>query len=212
MTTVLGPETDERDDRLSAAAAALAEGVPDNSAADAFDVEEGDTPPQVSLRPVLAAGLSASGAALVIGGIYGSWAARIFGLFVAVAGAGLAAWALRSRRPALAQGVIPLCFLGFASISVLPSSPGDLSQLVRDAVDAGRLLRPPVPFDPGWRPLLVLVLGFLSFGAAWVGSAGGKPVLGVAIPIPLTALAAITQPEQEQVLAGVFAVMSILAA
>lgn len=222
MTTVLRAEApegarpgrpgDERDDRLSAAAAALATGSVGADAVDPDgDGDEPDVAAPVSLRPVLAAGLSASGAALVIGGIFGSWPARLFGLAVAIAGAGLAAWALRSKRPALTQVLAPLLVLGCAALSVLPASPGELPRLVREAVDAGRLLRPPVPFDPGWRPVLTLVIAFVAFGAAWVGTAGRKPVLGVVIPIPLIALTAITQPEKEQVLAGIFAFLPILA-
>lgn len=216
MTTVLepgarpGPASDERDDRLSAAAAALSSGSDADTGPDVDD-DEAAPAPKMSLRPVLAAGLSASGAALVIGGIFGSWPARLFGLLVAVGGTALAAWALRSKRPAVAQLLAPLLLVAFAAVSVLPDSPGALPRLVREAVDAGRLLRPPVPFDSGWRPLLTIIIGFLAFGAAWIGSAGRKPVLGVVVPIPLIALAAITQPESEQVLAGVFAFLPILA-
>lgn len=211
MTTTITPEEELVDGRIAAAAAAVADpehGAPvEGSEPDAEEVVSG---PPVSLRPILAAATSASGSALVIGGIFGSWGARLFGLAVALGGAGLAMWSVRSKRPTFAQFAVPLIVLGVAVISVLPGDPSEVGRLVRDAIDAGRLLRPPVPFDPGWRPLLTVVIGLLTFSAAWVGSAGGKPVLGVALPIPLIALAAITQPTSEQVLAGVFAFLSIL--
>ncbi len=213
MTTTLDPKTrrptDEREDRLSAAAAA----VTSDAASDGggYSDDEPEVPREiVALRPVYAAALSSVGAALVIGGIFGSWGARLFGAAVAVGGAALAAWALRSKRPAFAQFAVPFIVVLAAVVSVLPASPSELPQLMRDAIDAGRLLRPPVPFDPGWRPLLTVVLGFLAFGASWIGAAGRKPVLGVAIPIPLIALAAITQPESEQIIAGVCAFLPIL--
>ncbi|MDP1793284.1 MAG: transglutaminase domain-containing protein [Acidimicrobiales bacterium] len=175
------------------------------------EVEEPVAP--VSLRPVIAAALSSTAASLVVGGIFGSWSARIFGTLCALVGAALAAWVLRSKRPALAQFIVPIVVLGAAALSVLPAhSPGEVLDLVRDAIDAGRLLRPPVPFDPGWRPLFVVVLGLLGFGAAWVGAALDRPLMGVVLPIPLVGLAAITQPDSEQVLAGVFAFIPILAA
>jgi hypothetical protein len=167
----------------------------------------------VSLRPALAAALSSAAAALVIGGIFGSWGARLFGLAVALGGAGLAAFVLRSKRQGLAHLVVPPAFVAVATLSVLPGgSPAELPRLLREAVEAGRLLRPPVPFDPGWRPLLTIVIGLLAFGSAWIAVAGRKPVLGAVLPIPLVVVAAITQPEDQQVLAGVFAFLPILAA
>lgn len=167
----------------------------------------------ISMRPVVAGALSSTAAALVVGGIFGSWSARLFGIACALAGAALAAWLLRTKRPALAQLVVPIVVIAAAALSVLPSqSPGDVVNLMKDAIDAGRLLRPPVPFDPGWRPLLVIVIGLLGFGSAWVGAALERPLMGVVLPIPLVGLAAITQPDSEQVLAGVFAFIPILAA
>ena len=200
MTTTLLPPETPPDVEL------VAETAPES-------VDSRDEFSAVSMRPVIAAALSSSAAALVVGGIFGSWAARLVGLAMALGGAGLAAWVLRSKRPALAQVVVLPAFVVVAALSVLPShSPGDAVSLMRDAVDAGRLLRPPVPFDPGWRPLFVVVLGMLGFGAAWIGAALERPLLGVVLPIPLVGLAAITQPDSGQVLAGVFAFIPILAA
>jgi transglutaminase superfamily protein len=173
------------------------------------DVEE--TPVEVvSLRPVLASTLSAAGAALVLGGTFGSWGARLFGLAMVLAGAGLTVWALRSKRSGLIQLSVPLLVAAVAGASVLPKNPTEVFHLMRDAVDAGRLLRPPVPFDPGWRPLLAIVLLPLAFSASWVGAGMKKAMAGVAIPVPIIILAAITQPQSEQVLTGLFALLAIL--
>ncbi len=173
--------------------------------------EPEETP--VSLRPILAAGLATAAAALVVGGVFNSWPARICALLAGSMGAGLAAWAARSKRAFLAQLVVPVVILGVAMFSVLPGgSPGDVRRLAGDAIDAARLLQIPIPFDPGWRPLLVLIFGFLGFGSAWVGSAMKRPMMGVLVPVPLVALAAISQPTSQQVLAGVFAFLPILAA
>ena len=199
-TTLTPPETEEE---------VLLQVVPDSDGQLGEDAVEAP----ISLRPVVAAGLSSSAAALVVGGIFGSWSARLFGLLVVAGGAALAAWALRTKRSGFAQvAVLPIIAVA-AVVSVLPShSPGDVFHLMNDAVDAGRLLRPPVPFDPGWRPLFVITLGLLSFGAAWIGAAMDRPLLGVVLPIPLVGLAAITQPDNQEVLAGVFAFLPILAA
>jgi hypothetical protein len=192
----------------------LAAGDPDDAVPAPPDAtDEGAIDAPVSLRPVLASGLATAAAALVVGGLFSSWGARLFGLLVAVGGTLLAAWALRSKRPALAQGAA-LVAIGVAALfSVLPgASPGDIRRLLGDAVDSARLLQLPIPFDPGWRPILTVALGFLGFGAAWVGGAMRRPLLGVVLPIPLVALAAISQPSSEQVIGGVFAFLPILAA
>lgn len=209
MATTLTPPTDEVDQNPNWSADPTDVG-PDLTTS-SEEIEE--VLPPASMRPVVAAALSSTAAALVVGGIFGSWSARIFGTLCAVAGAALAAWVLRTKRPALAQLVVPLVVIGAAALSVLPShSPGDVVNLMKDAIDAGRLLRPPVPFDPGWRPLLVIVIGLLGFGSAWIGAALDRPLMGVVLPIPLVGLAAITQPDSEQILAGVFAFIPILAA
>lgn len=175
--------------------------------------ELGRGPEPGSLRPLVASGLATAAAALVVGGVFDSWAARLFSLAVAAAGTALAAWTQRSRRPALAQVLVPLFIVLAALFSVLPGgSPGDLRRLVGDAVDAARLLQIPIPFDAGWRPLLVLIFGFLGFGSATVGVGLKKPMLGVVLPVPLVALAAISQPTSQQVTAGILAFLPILAA
>jgi hypothetical protein len=210
--------TIERDrEGLADAAAAIAEEEQAAGSApvgqDDPDAEPTVVEEQVSLRPVLAAALSASAAALVIGGMYGSWAARLFGLVMALGGAGLAALVLRSRRQGLAQLAVPPVVALVATLSVLPGgSPAEVPRLVRESIDAGNLLSPPIPFDPGVRPVLAVVLIFLAFGAAWVASSGGRPVLGVVLPIPLIALPAMNQPESEQILAGICAFLPLLAA
>jgi hypothetical protein len=81
-----------------------------------------------------------------------------------------------------------------------------------DAIEAGRLFRPPVPFDPGWTPLLLVVTAFVGFAAAWVGTALDRPRLAVALPLPLVGLTALTQPDDGEFIAGVCAFLPILAA
>jgi hypothetical protein len=175
------------------------------------DAAEVEAP--VSLRPALAAGLANGAAALVVGGVFNSWPARLFSLAVTTGATGLAVWTVRSRRPTMAQLVAPLALLWFALFSVLPGgSPGDIRRLVQDAVDAARLLQIPIPFDPGWRPLLVVIFGLLAYGSARIGTAMGRPMLGVMLPVPLIALAAMSQPTSAQITAGVFATLPLLAA
>ena len=42
---------------------------------------------------------------------------------------------------------------------------GEYEMLVVFAEHAGRVLRPPVPFDPGWRPVLFLMFVIIGFSA-----------------------------------------------
>src|SRR4051812_44115648 len=209
MTTTFEDADVLDDDLLDQEPAVGADDLGDPSAAPPTDGEREAVP----VRPIVATALSTTAAALVVGGIFNSWPARLFGLAVGVGGSLLAAWVLRSRRRLLAELAAPLIIAVVAVFSVLPgASPGDLQRVVRDALNAGRLLQIPIPFDPGWRPLLTVVLGLLGFGSAWVATSTRRPMVGVVLPIPLVALAAISQPTSEQVVAGVLGFLPILAA
>ena len=165
------------------------------------------------LRPAVAAALSTSAAGLVIGGIFGSWFARGFGVFAAALGGGWALYAARSRRSVVAQATFPLGLLVVSALALVGAhgGPGELPTLVGDAIDAGRSIRPPVPFDPGWRVLIIFVIGTIGFGAATV-ALHGRPKLGILIPLPLVGLASVTQPDSEQLVAGICAFVPVLLA
>lgn len=177
-------------------------------------VEDELEPFAAQFRPALAVALSTTAAAMVVGGIFGSWLARGFGVAAAGIGAGWALFCARSARPALRQAGFPLVVLAVAALTLVgaPGGPGALPTLVGDAIDAGRAIRPPVPFDPGWQVLILLVLGTVAFGATVVAIDYQRPRLGVLIPLPLVALASITQPDSEQFVAGVGAFLPVLAA
>ena len=175
--------------------------------------EEG--PVQVPLRPILAAALATAAAGMVTGGIFGSWFARFTGLLAALFGAGWAFLALRSRTKSNAYiyALVPAALtVGMFLLIPAGASPSELPTLLREAIDSGRLLRPPVPFDPGWRPLLMVVFTLLGFAAAWVGTALERPKMGIVVPLPVLALTAITQPDDGQFIAGICAFVPLLAA
>jgi hypothetical protein len=177
---------------------------------------EDDGPVIIPLRPLLAAALSTIAAATVSGGIFGSWFARGLGLFAALFGVGWAWLTLRSReRESTYQLLLVPAALLIGLILVIPAGDGgaaNLPGLVRDAISSGRLLRPPVPFDPGWRPILMVLFSLLGFGAAWVGTALDRPRLAIALPLPVLALTAITQPDDGEFIAGLCAFIPLLAA
>jgi hypothetical protein len=69
-----------------------------------------------------------------------------------------------------------------------------------------------VPYDPGWTPVLLVLMATIGFAAAWVATALDRPKLAVAVPLPVVALTAITQPDDGQFIAGLAAFLPILAA
>ena len=166
------------------------------------------------LRTALAAGLSTAAVGLVVGGIFSSWFARGLGLTAAAIGAAWALLSARSPRATAMQAAMPLVLVvvSAALLITAPGGPGGIVPAVRDAIEAGRAIRPPVPFDPGWRVLIVVVIGMLGFGAAAVAISADRPKLGIVLPLPFLGLASVTQPDSEQLLAGVFAFVPVLAA
>ena len=214
-----GPVADAPEENLVAGAGASAEGgapetneSPDGAPADGEEAVEAPEP--FTLRPLLASSLACTSAALTAGGIFGSLGARLVGVIGVVVGAAWVWLCSRSRRPQVMQpALVPLCLV-VSGLSIIPSgkSPAELPRVIADAVSAGRLLRPPVPFDAGWRPLLFTLMALLAFVAGWVATSMRRPTMAVAVPLPLAALTAITQPAEGQVTAGVLAFAPVLVA
>lgn len=177
--------------------------------------EVDDRPPvKAIIRPLLAAALTTLGAGLLTAGIFGSWWARLLAVLASALGPGWTALSLRSKRSALTQlALLPvLLVLSLLVVALLGGSPAELPGEVGDALEAGRLLRPPVPFDPGWGPILLVAVTMLGFVAGWVGTTFNRPMLAVSLPLPVLAITAISQPDDAQVLAGIFGFVPLLAA
>jgi hypothetical protein len=128
----------------------------------------------------------------------------------------MAAWAARATKRvgtvqaislvALAlAGVAAAATLGFGAISRLPS-------LVSQAVGNARLRRPPTYFDPGWRVILVWTLALVGYAGTWIATEFRRPALGLLVPMPIVAFAAIAQPPEAQVAGGVVAVATFVVA
>lgn len=192
----------------------------EDPAGDQPDAPGGETlaeePRVIAYRPLLAAALVTVAAGLVTGGIFGSWAARLLGLAASLFGVGWAVLALRSpKRETMYQLLLLPSALVIGMILMIPAGgagPGALPEAVRAAIQSGRLLRPPVPFDSGWIPILAVVFSLLGFGAAWVSTALDRARLGMAVPLPVLALTALTQPDDGEFIAGLCAFIPLLAA
>jgi hypothetical protein len=177
---------------------------------------EPDNRPQLSdlLRPAAASALVTIGAGFEAGGIFGSWPARLLAMLAALLGAALAVLSQRSRRRDMLLVAYPfgLAAVATASLVTVPGGPAKVVTLVRAALRSGSLLQPPVPFDPGWRVVLIVTLGLLGFAGAWMATAMAKPRLGLALGLPVIGLTAITQPDNAKLIAGAVPIALLIAA
>lgn len=154
-------------------------------------------PTRAAWGSVAAAGLAAAVPGALVGGLFHGATATATVAVAALAGALLAGGAARSPHPGLWH-VLAAAVLGVAAAaSALPGAPdalGRLGSLIGDAVELGRSQPPPLPFDPGWRPILVAAFAALGFAAGWVAAGVGRPRLALALPLPAGGLAALALP------------------
>ncbi len=177
--------------------------------------EEAEAPRvPLDVRALVATALTTASAAFVVGGVFDSWACRTLGATGAVVGAIAVAVVARSRRQVFTQ-VVALAAIGLLATLTLAGSeegPGNVGSAVRHAIDAGRLLQPPVPFDPGWRPLVFGLMAFLAFGAGVLATSGERRLLGVLLPVPIALLASFTQPDGQEILSAAFIFLPVIGA
>jgi hypothetical protein len=172
--------------------------------------------PTSAIRTAAVAALAASGAAVTVGGLFQGALARPVGVLAAVVGAGLVALAIRAGRTWLQYLVAPAVFVaGYLVALVLPNPTGvkgTVVALVHQAISNGGLSRPPIPFDPGWRFLLVTLIGLLAAAGVSLGHAFHKPRLAVLIPLPLVLGGSLNQPHGSQVVTGAVTLALMLVA
>jgi Transglutaminase-like superfamily len=163
----------------------------------------------------VAATISACAAAWMVGGIFRDFTAVPIAVSGALLGGGIVAFSYRLRNGSWLQyTVVPLALL-FGAILVAPDSAGATNGfigLISDAARSAHLLQPPIAFDPGWRAILVVVFSPLAAAAATLGARTGKPKLGVALPVPLTMLAALVQPASSEIPSVIVAVVLVVLA
>lgn len=169
--------------------------------------------PASTLRPCVAAMLSASAAAWMAGGLFQGFAARAVGVFGAALGAVMVAVSYRTRRPSFVQYlVLPVAAVVGAVLALPDANGADLTSLIGEALRGGGLAQPPLPFDPGWRFLLVLLTAVLGAAAASTAIASGRGKLAVALPAPVVLGGALLAPPGSEVTASAVAIALVLAA
>jgi hypothetical protein len=145
---------------------------------------------------VVSAALSSAGAAWMVGGVFRGYEARLVGFLGVLLGCGLVYAGTRLRSSVLHYLVLPGSLLLGAVLMSSSSGAGtsSLPALVKDAATSSQLLQPPVDFAPGWKLILVVLLALLSSAACTLALSANRPRLAVAVPAPLTVVAALVQP------------------
>ena len=160
----------------------------------------------VPVRVAVSVGFPVLGAAIMVGGVFLGVSPRIYAAIAGLLGIGLALLAQRIKRPITTNLVIVLGLLAIGVVLVLPSGPGnvaDLRQLTSDAMASGDVLRPPVPFTPGWIAIVGWLMGLVGFSATWLALAFKKPAVALLLPLPIAAIGAISTPKAAQVPSGI---------
>lgn len=153
--------------------------------------------PQVApLRICIAAAAATAGAGWMAASLFRGIAPRLTVIAGAILGAGMVALSYRTRRPSLVQYLVAPVAVVVGALLVLPDARGgaDLVSLVAEALRGGGLAQPPLPFDPGWRFVLIVLMAMLSAAAASMPIALARPKLAVAFPMPVVLGGALLAP------------------
>jgi hypothetical protein len=164
-----------------------------------------EDPERSPLRLAVAMAFPAIAAAVMAGGVFIGFEARVYAAVAAMLGVALAVGAARFRSPVAANLVIIGGLFGIGLLMVVPSGLGNVAsvgRLASQASSSGDVLRPPVALTAGWQAILGWLLGIVGFAAAWVAIVIKKPSIGLLLPLPVAAIAGISVPDSDQVASG----------
>jgi len=164
-----------------------------------------EDPERSPLRLAVAMAFPAVAAAVMAGGVFIGFEARVYAAVAAMLGVALAVGAARFRSPVAANLVIIGGLFGIGLLMVVPSGLGNVAsvgRLASQASSSGDVLRPPVALTAGWQAILGWLLGIVGFAAAWVAIVIKKPSIGLLLPLPVAAIAGISVPDSDQVASG----------
>lgn len=162
----------------------------------------------------LAVFLAVAAAGWMCAGIFKGWPARAVAVAGALVGSGLVAASYRSRRPAMIQYLVLPIAIVLGAILVLPDTRGggaSLPGLVAEAIRIGGIAQPPIPFDPGWRFILLILMAVLGAASGAVALSLDRPRLGSFMPLPLLFGAALIQPKESALVTSLVALLFVIA-
>ena len=161
------------------------------------------------LRLALAVIFPLFAAATMAGGVFVGLTPRIQAAVGAILGVLVAVVARRIRNAFTTHLFVIAAILAIGLVMVLSTGIGglvDIAGNLKSAASSGSLLRPPVPFDPGWRAILGWIMSGLGFAAGWAAIEIRKPAVGMLIPLVIMGFAAISVPKDQQLVSGIVAV------
>lgn len=179
-----------------------------------LDDEPDDGRPPVNLLAASgAAFLATAGVGWMLGGIFTGTFPRLVGIVGAAVGAATVALSSKLRNPTTLQFLaLPLGIVVGVVLTAAVAGGSSVPTLVLEAVKAGGLSQPPVPFDPGWRFLLVVLTCSIAVSAATGAVAFGRSRLAVFLPAPVLAAGALIQPQGKELVSVVPALVLLVAA
>ena len=177
------------------------------AAAELSDLVEAPLDDEVPVvRLGIAVALPVIGAAVMVGGVFDGVEPRIYAAVGGILGIVLAAFVKRFTRPAVTNLLILGGLFAIGLVVVIPTGIDNVTRvgnLARDAAASGDVLRPPVPFTPGWHAIVGWLLGIVGFAAMWLAVVLRKSSIALLVPLPVAAIAAISVPEAAQVPSGI---------
>ena len=196
-------------------------GLVEEDVEDVEVTEEEGTPSGGERRPAspfltcIAVFLAVFGAGWMVAGLFHGALPRFIAIVGALAGVGPVAYSYRTRYPSAIQYLtLPFALL-IGALIVLPDTGGgtaNLPGLVSEALRSGGIGQPPIPFDPGWRFVMVVLLATLGAAAASLSIAMNRPKVGVFMPVPLLFAAALIQPSEQTLITSGVALVLLVAA
>ncbi len=162
--------------------------------------EQGSAPEEQPINVPLATAaifLSTTAAGWMCAGIFRGSLAKVIAVLGAAIGTGIVGISYRTRRPSIVQYLaLPVAIVAGALL-VLPDAQGgsaNLPGLISEAIRTGGVAQPPIPLDPGWRFIMVVLIAVVGSAAASLATGMNRPKVGIFIPVPLLFGAALLQP------------------
>lgn len=160
---------------------------------------------QAPLRIAISVGFPVIAAAVMVGGVFLGISPRLYAGVAGILGIALAVLVARVQRPVVSNLAAIGGLLAIGALLVIPSGVGNLTGLrsiVSDAAASGDVLRPPVPWTPGWIAIVGWLMGLVGFVTAWVALVLRKAAFALLIPLPVAAIAGISVSKGAQIPSG----------